>query len=38
MTVTGYVRRVDDSNREIVFTDGLTVKIDDMWNIRIIAK
>ena len=36
MTVTGYVRRVDDHNREIVFTDGLTVKIDDVWNIRII--
>lgn len=36
VTVTGNVRRVDDYNREIVFTDGLTVKIDDVWNIRII--
>ena len=36
VTVTGCVRRVDDHNREIVFTDGLTVKIDDVWNIRII--
>ena len=36
MTVTGYVRRVDDYNREIVFIDGLTVKIDDVWNITII--
>ena len=35
VTVTGNVRRVDDFNREIVFTDGLTVKIDDVWNIRI---
>ena len=37
VTVTGNVRRVDDHNREIVFTDGLTVKIDDVWNIRIIT-
>ena len=37
VTVTGNVRRVDDYNREIVFTDGLTVKIDDVWNIRIIT-
>ena len=36
VTVTGNVRRVDDHNREIVFTDGLTVKINDVWNIRII--
>ena len=36
MTVTGYVRRIDDHNREIVFVDGPTVKIDDVWNIRII--
>ena len=36
VTVTGYVRRVDAHNREIVFVDGLTVKIDDVWNIRII--
>ena len=35
VTITGNVRRVDDFNREIVFTDGLTVKIDDVWNIRI---
>ena len=35
VTTTGTVRRVDDHNREIVFTDGLTVKIDDVWNIRI---
>ena len=38
VTVTGDVRRVDDYNREIVFTNGLTVKIDDVWNIRIISK
>ena len=37
VTITGKVRRVDDYNREIVFTDGLTVKIDDVWNIRIIT-
>ena len=35
VAVTSKVRRVDDFNREIVFTDGLTVKIDDVWNIRI---
>ena len=35
MTVTGNVHRVDDYNREIVFTDGLTVKIDDVWSIQI---
>ena len=34
-TVTGSVRRVDDHNREIVFVDGMTVGIDDVWNIRI---
>ena len=38
VTITGNVRRVDDHNREIVFTNGLTVKIDDVWNIRIISK
>ena len=38
VTVTGNVRRVDDYNRAIVFTDGLTVKIDDVWNIRIMLK
>ena len=38
VTVTGNVRRVDDYNREIVFTDGLTVKIDDVWNISIMTK
>ncbi len=37
MTVTGYVRRVDDYNRKIIFTDGPTVKNDDVWNIRIIG-
>ena len=35
VTVTGRVRRVDDYNREIVFADGITVKIDDVWNIKI---
>ena len=35
MTVTGYVRLVDDISRELVFTDGMTVGIDDVWNIRI---
>ncbi len=34
-TVTGSVRRVDDHNREIVFTDGVTVGIDDVYMIRI---
>ena len=38
ITITGNVRRIDDHNREIVFTDGLTVKIDDVWNIKIISK
>ena len=37
VTVTGNVRRVDDYNRAIVFTDGMTVKFDDVWNIRIIT-
>ena len=36
VTVTECVRRVDDHNREIVFTDGMTVGIDDVWNIRVI--
>ena len=36
ITITGNVRRIDDHNREIVFTDGLTVKIDDVWNIKIL--
>ena len=36
VTITGNVRRVDDYNREIVFADGLTVKIDDVWNIGIV--
>ena len=36
VTITGNVRRVDDHNREILFTDGMTVGIDDVWNIRII--
>ena len=35
VTVTGRVRRVDDSNREIVFVDGMTVGIDDVYAIRI---
>ena len=34
MTVTGRVRRVDDHNREIVFTDGVTVGIDDVYMIK----
>ena len=38
ITITGNVRRIDDHNREIIFTDGLTVKIDDVWNIKIISK
>ena len=36
VTVTGRVRRVDDSNREIVFVDGMTVAIDDVFVISII--
>ena len=36
VTVTGRVRRVDDHNREIVFVDGMTVGIDDVWNIKIL--
>ena len=35
VTITGNVRRVDDYKREIVFNDGLAVKIDDVWNIKI---
>ncbi len=35
ITITGNVRRIDDHNREIVFTDGITVKIDDVWSIKI---
>lgn len=35
MTVTGRVRCVDDSNREIVFADGMTVGIDDVYMIKI---
>ncbi len=38
VTVTCNVRRVDDYNREIVLVDGVTVKIDDVWNIRIMSK
>ena len=34
VTVTGRVRRVDDHNREIVFTDGVTVGIDDVYMIK----
>ena len=37
VTITGNVRRVDDYNREIVFDDGLTLKIDDVWNIKIMV-
>lgn len=36
MTVTGYVRRVDDHNRVIVFVDGMTVGIDDVYVISIL--
>ena len=36
LTVKGRVRRVDDHNREIVFADGMTVGIDDVWNIKIL--
>lgn len=35
VTVTGCVRRVDDLNREIVFADGMTVGIDDVYMIKI---
>jgi len=35
VTTTGNVRRVDDYNRDVVFIDGLTVKIDDVWSIKI---
>ena len=35
VTVTGRVRRVDDSNREIVFVDGMTVAIDDVYMIKV---
>ena len=34
--VTGRVRRVDDHNREIVFVDGMTVGIDDVYVINIL--
>ena len=36
VTVTGSVRRVDDHNRVIVFVDGMTMGIDDVWNIKIL--
>lgn len=36
VTVTGRVRRVDDHNREIVFVDGMTVAIDDVYVISIL--
>ena len=35
VTVTGCVRRFDDSNREIVFVDGMTVAIDDVYMIKV---
>ena len=35
VTGTGRVRRVDDHNREIVFVDGMTVGIDDVYMIKI---
>ena len=35
VTVTGSVRRVDDYNREIVFVDGMTVTIDDVYMIKV---
>ena len=34
VTVTGRVRRIDEHNREIVFTDGVTVGIDDVYMIK----
>ncbi len=35
VTVTGNVRRIDDINREIIFTDGMTISIDDIYGIKI---
>lgn len=35
VTVTGNVRRVDDINREIIFTDGISAKIDDIYMIKL---
>ena len=35
VTATGCVRRVDDHNREIVFADGMTVGIDDVYSIKV---
>ena len=33
ITVTGNVRRIDDVERVISFTDGKTIKIEDVYNI-----
>ena len=34
--VSGNVRRIDDYNREIIFTDDLKIPIDDIYGINII--
>ena len=34
--VSGNVRRIDDYNREIIFTDDLRIPIDDIYSINII--
>ena len=36
VTVSGNVRRIDDYNREIIFTDDLRIPIDEIYSINII--
>lgn len=35
ITITANVREIDDVNRVVVFTDGMMIAIDDIWNITI---
>lgn len=36
ITVSGNVRRIDDVNREIIFTDDLRIPMDDVYSIKMI--
>lgn len=38
VTFTGQVRRVDDVQKEIIFADGSTISIDDLFSIQIIKE
>ena len=38
MTVNGCVRRIDEYEKEIVFTDGVRIKLECIYKIRIIVK